>query len=320
MTSVTSTGNSANAIGTTFSSPPLNQLLNQITTIKLDRGNFLLWKNLALPILRSYKLEGHLSESSPCPEKFVQAANVRVNPVQTEAGASSSMAAASEVAESILVVEINPLYESWVAIDQLSDYLRIMKNQADNLGQAGSPVNTRSLISQVLLGLDEEYNPVVAMIQGRVGITWSEMQAELLVFEKRLELQDNLKSSLSLSHGASVNMASSKDNVNQRNQNNNGRTNSFGRGYQRGGGGRGRGRARGYESFNNKPVCQVCGKMGHTALMCYQRFNKEFSGPIQNQNKGGNVNRQNTQAGPNQPSAFVANQNMSSFVTDSEHS
>lgn len=62
---------------------------------------------------------------------------------------------------------------------KMTEYLCIMKNHADNLGQAGSPVTTRSLISQVLLGLDEEYNLVVAMIQGRAGITWSEMQAEL---------------------------------------------------------------------------------------------------------------------------------------------
>lgn len=49
---------------------------------------------------------------------------------------------------------------------KMSDYLRVMKNHADNLGQAGSPVSTRNLVSQVLLGHDEEYNPVVVMIQG----------------------------------------------------------------------------------------------------------------------------------------------------------
>lgn len=159
----------------------------------------------------------------------------------------------------------------------MSDYLRIMKNHANNLRQASSPVSTRSLVSQVLLGLDKEYNPMVAMIQGRSGITWPEMQVELLVFEKRLELQTNLKSSLSsslsnslsLGQGASINMVNNKDVGNQRHQNNNNRQNGFGRGNQRGGGGKGRGRARGYGSFNNKPTCQVCGKIGHTTLMCY---------------------------------------------------
>lgn len=69
------------------------------------------------------------------------------------------------------------------------DYLHLMKTHADNLGQAGSPVTSRNLASQVLLGLDEEYNPVVAMLQGRGDVAWSKIQSELLVFEKRLELQ-----------------------------------------------------------------------------------------------------------------------------------
>lgn len=67
---------------------------------------------------------------------------------------------------------------------KMSDYLRLMKSHANNLGQAGSLVSSRNLVTQVLLGLDEEFNPVVAMIQERGDLSWGEMQAELLVFEK----------------------------------------------------------------------------------------------------------------------------------------
>lgn len=42
-----------------------------------------------------------------------------------------------------------------------------MKTNIDNLGQAESPVPLRSLISQLLLGLDEVYNPVIVVIQGK---------------------------------------------------------------------------------------------------------------------------------------------------------
>ncbi|KAL0556084.1 hypothetical protein IC582_004591 [Cucumis melo] len=48
---------------------------------------------------------------------------------------------------------------------KMKDYLRIMKTNADNLGQAESPIPLRCLITQVLLGLDEVYNPVTAVIQ-----------------------------------------------------------------------------------------------------------------------------------------------------------
>lgn len=54
-----------------FRTPHLYQLLNKITTIKLDRGNFLLRKNLALPILRSYRLEVYLSGEIECPWMFI---------------------------------------------------------------------------------------------------------------------------------------------------------------------------------------------------------------------------------------------------------
>ncbi|MDV3143336.1 MAG: DDE-type integrase/transposase/recombinase, partial [Sweet potato little leaf phytoplasma] len=110
------------------------------------------------------------------------------------------------------------------------------------------------------------------------------------------------------------------------NFNTNNRQNGYGRGNQRGQGGRGRGRSRGYgygngygngNFSNNRPVCQVCGKSGHSALACYQRFNKEFSGPTSSQNRGDNNNRQNGQNIPS-PNAFMANQNCNSFIATPE--
>ncbi|KAA0051294.1 Retrovirus-related Pol polyprotein from transposon TNT 1-94 [Cucumis melo var. makuwa] len=47
----------------------------------------------------------------------------------------------------------------------MEDYLRTMKNNIDNLGQAGSLVPPRALVSQVLLGLYEVYKPVIANIR-----------------------------------------------------------------------------------------------------------------------------------------------------------
>lgn len=50
---------------------PFTNLLNQVTLIKLDRNNFLLWQNIALPILRSHKLEGHLTGKDECPKHSI---------------------------------------------------------------------------------------------------------------------------------------------------------------------------------------------------------------------------------------------------------
>lgn len=53
----------------------------------------------------------------------------------------------------------------------MSEYLRLMKLHSDNLGLVRSPVPTRALVSQVLLKLDEEYNPVVATLQGKEDVS-----------------------------------------------------------------------------------------------------------------------------------------------------
>lgn len=286
---------------TSFVSPPLNQLLNQITSIKMDRGNFLLWKNLALPILRNYKLFDYLTGAKKCPSKHL-----------TEANASSST---KEETNDRL---INPSYESWVAVDQLllgwlynsmtsdvatqvmgfqtskdlwevvqnlfgvqsraeenylkqvfqqtrknalkmTDYLKIMKSHADNLTLAGSQISTRDLVSQVLTGLDEEYNPVVVLIQGRSNISWSELQVELLTYEKRLEYQHSLKSGVPINQtqvSANINFVDRRLGGNQRYYSTN--FNTF-----RGNNFRGRGRGR-WNNGGSKPVCQVCGRVGHT--------------------------------------------------------
>jgi histone deacetylase 1/2 len=60
----------------------------------------------------------------------------------------------------------------------------------------------------------------------------------------------------------------------------NGDANRGGRGgFGRGGGGRGSGRGDG-GSFNNnnRPTCQLCGKIGHTVHKCWKRFDASFTG------------------------------------------
>lgn len=73
---------------------------------------------------------------------------------------------------------------------KMTNYLCIVKSNSYNLGQAGSLVPTERLLSQVFLGLDEEYNPITAVAQGKKSsISWADVQNELLMFEKRLDCQ-----------------------------------------------------------------------------------------------------------------------------------
>lgn len=85
----------------------------------------------------------------------------------------------------------------------MSEYLRLIKMHSDNLGQAGSPVPTSTLISQVLLKHNGEYNAIVSTLQGKSNITWLQMQSELLSYEKRLEAQ-NTQRNATISNNPSV--------------------------------------------------------------------------------------------------------------------
>lgn len=92
----------------------------------------------------------------------------------------------------------------------MSDYLHIMKTHSDNLEQAGSPVSQRALVSQVILGLDEEYNLIVATIQSRMDVKWTDLQSKLLIYEKTLE-HHNISKTTSFGGSTLVNMTRSKN-------------------------------------------------------------------------------------------------------------
>lgn len=175
----------------------------------------------------------------------------------------------------------------------MMEYLGTMKKYSDSLALAGSPVLARDLISQVLSGLDEEYNPVAVLLQSGPNVSWAEMQAELMSYEKRLEYQLSLKSGVSITSSTppSVNMAHKKppfgQGQNQRNQ------------YDGQRGGRNRGQGRWNNHSNGRPTCQLCGKIGHSAAICFFRFNKEVNNPSQSREYQSNGSGNRSSVHPN---------------------
>ena len=65
----------------------------------------------------------------------------------------------------------------------MEEYLVKMKNLADRLKLAGSPISNSDLIIQTLKGLDSKYNPVVVKLSDQTSLTWVDLQAQLLIFE-----------------------------------------------------------------------------------------------------------------------------------------
>lgn len=66
-----------------------------------------------------------------------------------------------------------------------------MKDLADKLKMAGSPISNVDLVIQTLNGLDADYNPVVVKLSDQINISWVDLQAQLLAFESRLDQLNN---------------------------------------------------------------------------------------------------------------------------------
>jgi len=143
----------------------------------------------------------------------------------------------------------------------MDQYLLKMKNLADKLKLAGSPISNSDLMIQTLNGLDIDYNPVVVKLSNQINLSWVDLQAQLLAFESRIE-QLNIFNSLSMN--TSANLATKTDfRSNKPRTQGNWRVSNFI-------GGRGRG--------ISKPICRVCNKIRHIALNCFYRYDKSYTG------------------------------------------
>ncbi|TXG48382.1 hypothetical protein EZV62_027676 [Acer yangbiense] len=242
---------------TSSSEKKVGNPLGSYCSVKLNHENYLLWKNLVLPVIRGNRMEGYITGAKKCPPEFI------ITDLEQEADET---------------LEENPEYEDWIVHDQIllgwlynsmepdvasevigsetskdlwesintlfglktksniayykrefqklqkggmkmSDYLKAAKKLADNLALAGRPVPLEDLVSQVLDGLDSvEYNPLVCQINEREDISWIDLQAKLLSYEKRLEKINAGFSSINLGQ-VSANYVGTKNTGGQTGQN-----------------------------------------------------------------------------------------------------
>lgn len=146
-------------------------------------------------------------------------------------------------------------------------YLKKIKELPNNLLLAGNPIYTDDLITQTLAGLDAEYNPVVVQLAEKSNLTWVELQVSLLTFESRLEQLTSINNYSQPTVNLAMNRPKNSHGSNQglRAQQNRGRG-KFNRGRSN------------FARTNTKPTCQLCTKVGHTALNCFFRFDQSFNG------------------------------------------
>lgn len=72
----------------------------------------------------------------------------------------------------------------------IAEYFGKMKSLGDEFAASGKPLDNDDMVAYIVNGLDEDYNSVVSALVTRVEpITVSDLYAQLLNFESRLELQ-----------------------------------------------------------------------------------------------------------------------------------
>ncbi|KAF7802793.1 Retrovirus-related Pol polyprotein from transposon TNT 1-94 [Senna tora] len=195
----------------------------------------------------------------------------------------------------------------------MSEFLLKIKKIVDSLGAIGSPISTHDHIESIFDGLDREYESFMTSFSMRKEeYSVTEIEALLLSQEARIDklkkVVDNVSANVAHQGGYRNNRPPNQffgqRGGYQGRGNNQGSSNGVP--FLRGGfPGRGRGqypsqpqnRGGGQQTWQGtRPQCQVCGKMGHIAINCYNRYNQSFTPASLAQIINQNQNRPNSGA------------------------
>ena len=197
---------------------------------KLGRDNFILWKATVLPPIRAAQLDGYLEGTLEAPAKTLEVQKADKSGTETVPNPEYArwIAQDQQVLGSLLtslsrevltqVVSMKTSAQVWSALEEMyssvsrsriiqlrtlfagtrknemtaTAYFTKMRGIADELTAAGKKMEDDDLISQILAGLDAEYNPFVSSIAARTdAYSLSEIYAQFIAFEARLESQNS---------------------------------------------------------------------------------------------------------------------------------
>lgn len=165
----------------------------------------------------------------------------------------------------------------------LSEYCKNFKTICDSLSAIGKHVEESMKIFGFLNGLSREYDPITTVIQSSLSKfpapTFNDVITEVEGFDAKLKFYE--ETTAVTPHLAYT--AQAKEGQQYHPPIYNPHHRGSGRsGYRRGRGGystRGRGFTQHQSAANTqgeRPTCQICGSVDHTALKCYNRFDNNY--------------------------------------------
>lgn len=298
------------------SAPTLS--ISQCVTLKLSSTNYLLWKTQFESFLSSQSLLGFINGSTPRPSPTVTTGTgdeqtETANPEFVKWIRKDQLVMAwlfGSLTEEALrsIYGLHSAQDVWFSLGKkynrvsatrkldlqrklqgmkknqktMFAYLGEIKAVCDQLDSIGCPVSEQEMIYGALSGLGKEYESICTVIEHSMDSV-SEMRFEdavfkLVTFDDKLQIYNqapDVNPHLAFHAG--------------RGYSNRGRG-----GYTNRGGYRGRGshsystRGRGFtqqfaggsgSGSNTRPTCQICGKFGHSAVKCYNRFDQAYENP-----------------------------------------
>ena len=296
----------------TISAPTLS--ISQCVTLKLSSSNYLLWKTQFESFLSSQSLLGYVNGSAPRPSPTV---SVQQGEVVTEEANPDFVTwikrdqlvmawLFGSLSEEALrsVYGLSSAQDVWFSLGKkynrvsatrkldlqrklqgmsknqkpMSEYLSEVKSVCDQLDSIGCPLTEQEKIYGALSGLGKEYESISTVIEHSMESV-TELCFEDAVF-KLVTFDDKLKAYTQATEPTPHLAFHTGRGYASR-----------GRGYYSNRGNRGRGsgsystRGRGFHqqfpgsNSNSRPTCQICGRYGHSAARCYNRFDQEYQSP-----------------------------------------
>jgi hypothetical protein len=150
-----------------------------------------------------------------------------------------------------------------------------MRSLSDKMAASERTLDDEELVEYILIGLDQEYDPIVsAIITRTTSVSLSELYAQLLAFEKRptlMRAKELIASSANVaSHGRGH---SGREGFGHDNGRDSFRTLAIMVAFNF------RSNRGGFNSSSDKrPMCQVCNKKkGHTGDRCWHMFDEDYA-------------------------------------------